>query len=120
MNPRTKIKVTRSLLISAIEEKYAADVVAYEKALVVSRKAMGKRLQAAADKVVKDAAAEAKAILQFDLDQPEPDAMPWRMASELRSSLPDEPPDPSRVLAQLGMSPDDTISLSVEDFERYL
>lgn len=120
MNPRTKIKVDRRLLMDAVEAKRVEEQSAHDAAFAEFRVNAKALLKAEGDRLVAEAKEQAAKLKAFN---PETDDvyefdLPYSLRQKFK--FPDAPKGAERALAQLRMSTEDTISLSVEDFERYL
>lgn len=118
MHPKTKIRVDRLALIDAIKEKAAEAQTAYEAELATYAGRV-KTYNAAFLKVLIPEAREAAKG-----DQPI-DLYDLRRSVKVddntpRPQEPRKPADSSRALQQLELSSEETINLSVEDFDRYL
>lgn len=118
INPRTKIKVERDLLIAAIEAKHAEEVGLYAAAYAMYPREV-REYNAAYVKAAKAALTAA---------QSSPDPLNYYSIQGLVHDMeaipapfkPIAPRDITRVVKQLRMASDEVIIISVEDFEQYL
>lgn len=118
---QTKIKVNRVRLIEAIEAKQVTERQTYERELAAATKGIDKVLEREAQRVEKEAAKQAAALRAYRVEDGYNETyenLGWAIRNRLK--LPQEPKETERALQQLRMSDEETISLSAEDFARYM
>lgn len=112
MNPRTKIRVKREDLLAAVKAQRDAALAQYEKDL--------EKYEAGLARTAERQAAFLTKTLEGLKDKPITDTYEFRNKFPTPPSKPSKPTHFDRVLSQLEMSVDETLSLSVEDYSAYI